>query len=89
MTTQIKSVAMLFNPYSFARAVNYARENAGVTWAELDELVGKSVSPQLRATMPNNTKYTSTPYHPTMRTYQAICNVLDLDPRAYFFLSDQ
>lgn len=83
MSIKYKSVPMNFNPYKFANHVTRAMNEAGISHTELDAYVGKSVSPQIRATYARRSSKT---YYPTMRTFVLICNCLDLDPREFFYL---
>lgn len=78
MVKSVVSVPMKLDLARFAQDVIDASVEAGVTYREVDEMLGVQVAYSITGNNPD--------YLPTMRNYLAVCNLLDLDPRKYFVL---
>lgn len=60
--------------------LNAAKDN-DISLDELNEYIGKHVSTLVM--------HKGKDYYPTMRTFIAICNAFDFDPRAFFTMTDE
>lgn len=83
MTTSYRSIPFGFEGKEFGALMRSRRENAGLSQHEIAEFFGRSdswVSQVERGDLKHGLY---------MRDYLAICNVLDLNPCAFFALTEE